>query len=56
MTILVPAVTVSPLRQRLIDEMDMRRFCRETQRNYIRDVGRFATFLGSGPIDVRGAI
>jgi integrase/recombinase XerD len=49
MTILVPAVTVSPLRQRLIDEMDMRRFCRETQRNYIRDVGRFATFLGRSP-------
>lgn len=37
---------VSPLRQRLIDEMTMRRFSRETQRNYIRDVGRFATFLG----------
>jgi integrase/recombinase XerD len=49
MTILVPAVTVSPLRQRLIDEMDMRRFCCETQRNYIRDVGRFATFLGRSP-------
>lgn len=49
MTVLVPAVTVSPLRQRLIDEMDMRRFCRETQRNYIRDVGRFATFLGRSP-------
>ena len=49
MTILVPAVTVSPLRQRLIDEMDMRRFCRETQRNHIRDVGRFATFLGRSP-------
>jgi integrase/recombinase XerD len=49
MTILVPTVTVSPLRQRLIDEMDMRRFCRETQRNYIRDVGRFATFLGRSP-------
>jgi integrase/recombinase XerD len=26
--------------------MNMRRFSRETQRNYIRDVGRFATFLG----------
>ncbi|MGY4399191.1 integrase/recombinase XerD [Sphingomonas sp. UYAg733] len=49
MHILAPVVTVSPLRQRLIDEMDMRRFCRETQRNYIRDVGRFATFLGRSP-------
>ena len=27
----------------------MRRFSRETQRNYIRDVGRFATFLGRAP-------
>lgn len=40
---------VSPLRQRLIDDMDMRRFSCETQRNYIRDVARFATFLGRPP-------
>ncbi|HZG46149.1 MAG TPA: phage integrase N-terminal SAM-like domain-containing protein, partial [Allosphingosinicella sp.] len=43
------AAPVSPLRQRLIDDMHMRRFSRETQRNYIRDVGRFATFLGRLP-------
>ena len=49
MNIIIPVVAVSPLRQRLIDEMEMRRFCRETQRNYIRDVGRFATFLGRSP-------
>ncbi|HEX8414739.1 MAG TPA: transposase zinc-binding domain-containing protein, partial [Sphingomicrobium sp.] len=49
MNILVPVVAVSPLRQRLIDEMEIRRFGRETQRNYIRDVGRFATFLGRSP-------
>ncbi|USU06605.1 site-specific integrase [Sphingomonadaceae bacterium OTU29LAMAA1] len=48
MTTLIP-VAVSPLRQRLIDEMEIRRFGRETQRNYIRDVGRFATFLGRSP-------
>jgi site-specific recombinase XerD len=48
MTTLVP-VSVSPLRQRLIEEMEMRRFGRETQRNYIRDVARFATFLGRPP-------
>lgn len=48
MTALVP-VAISPLRQRLIDEMELRRFGRETQRNYIRDVGRFATFLGRSP-------
>ena len=29
--------------------MYMRRFSRETQRNYIRDVGGFATFLGRSP-------
>jgi integrase/recombinase XerD len=45
----VLATSISPLRQRLIDEMNMRRFSRETQRNYIRDVGRFATFLGRAP-------
>ena len=49
MTILIPVVAVSPLRQRLIDEMDIRRFGPETRRNYIRDVGRFATFLGRSP-------
>ncbi|MGO4834060.1 tyrosine-type recombinase/integrase [Rhizobiaceae sp. 2RAB30] len=40
---------VSPLRQRLIDDMNMRRFSRETQRNYLRDIGRLATFLGRSP-------
>ena len=40
---LSPTVAISPLRQRLIDDMNVRRFSRETQRNYIRDVGRFAT-------------
>tara|TARA_R110002072_G_scaffold22383_1_gene78021 strand:- start:6627 stop:6857 length:231 start_codon:yes stop_codon:yes gene_type:complete len=45
-----PAAPLSPLRQRLIDDMNMRHFSRETQRNYVRDVGRFATFLGHPPI------
>ncbi|RVD64776.1 integrase, partial [Mesorhizobium sp. M4A.F.Ca.ET.029.04.2.1] len=27
----------------------MRRFSQETQRNYVRDVGRFASFLGRSP-------
>ncbi|MDQ3558950.1 MAG: phage integrase N-terminal SAM-like domain-containing protein, partial [Pseudomonadota bacterium] len=44
-----PAAPMSPLRQRLIDDMNMRRFSRATQRNYIRNVGRFATFLGRPP-------
>jgi len=46
---LIPVIAASPLRQRLIDDMTMRRFSRETQRNYIRDVGRFATWLGRSP-------
>ena len=48
-TELIPAAAISPLRQRLIDDMNVRRFSRATQRNYIRDVGRFATFLGRSP-------
>lgn len=40
---------ISPLRQRLIDDMTLRRFSQETQRNYLRDVGRLATFLGRPP-------
>src|SRR5688572_14726349 len=46
---IIPVAPVSPLRQRMIDDMNMRHFGRETQRNYIRDVGRFATFLGRPP-------
>ena len=46
---LLPATAISPLRQRLIDDMSLRRFSHETQRNYIRDVGRLATFLGRRP-------
>ena len=40
---------ISPLRQRMIDDMNVRRFSRETRRNYIRDFGRFATFLRRSP-------
>jgi site-specific recombinase XerD len=47
--VLIPATPISPLRQRLIDDMTMRQFSRETQRNYIRDVGRLATFLERRP-------
>ncbi len=46
---LISIAPVSPLRQRMIDDMNMRHFSRETQRNYLRDVGRFATFLGRPP-------
>lgn len=40
---------ISRLRQPLIDDMNMRRFSRETQRNYLRDIGHLATFLGRSP-------
>ncbi|MBB3881388.1 hypothetical protein [Acetobacter oeni] len=50
MTGLISAGTISPLRQRLIDDMTMRGFSRETQRDHIRDVGRFATFPGRSPL------
>ena len=43
----LPAAPMSPLRRRLIEDMNMRRFARENQRNYVCDVGRFATFLGA---------
>lgn len=49
MTTTLPAAPMSPLRQRLIEDMNMRRFSRATQRNYVRDVGRFASFLGRPP-------
>src|SRR5215470_8095210 len=45
----IRTAAISPLRQRLIDDMNIRGFSLETQRNYIRDVGRFATFLGHSP-------
>lgn len=35
---------ISPLRPRLIDDMTLRRFSQETQRNYLCDVGRFASW------------
>jgi integrase/recombinase XerD len=45
----IRTAAISPLRQRLIDDMNMRRFSPATQHGYIRDVGRFATFLGRSP-------
>ena len=46
---LIPVIAASPLRQRLIDDMTLRKFSHETQRNYLRDVGRFATWLRRSP-------
>ena len=46
---LVSISAITLRRQRLIDDMEVRRFSRETQRNYIRDIGRFATLLRRSP-------
>ena len=40
---------ISPLRQRLIDDMTARRFKEKVQNDYVRHVRRFATFLGQSP-------
>ena len=40
---------VSPLRQRMLEDMAMRGLRTETQRDYIRIVKSFATFLGRSP-------
>ena len=37
---------ISPLRQRMIDDMRARRFSEDTQRDYVRNVRNFAAFLG----------
>lgn len=39
----------TPLRDRMIEDMKLHRLCRTTQRNYLRDVSRFATWLGRPP-------
>jgi len=40
---------ISPLRQRMIDDMTARRFSEATQRDYVRHVRNFAAFLGRSP-------
>ncbi len=37
---------ISPLRQRMIDDMTARRFTEDTQRDYLRHVRNFTAFLG----------
>lgn len=39
----------SPLRQRMIDDMRMRKLAPKTQQHYVRAVRRFAVFLGRLP-------
>lgn len=44
-----PNPTVSPLRQRMLEDMRMRRLAPKTQTAYIRAVRRFAAYLGRPP-------
>ena len=50
--------SVSPLRQRMIDDMTMRRLNPKTQAGYLRSVKNFTQFFGrspdrAGPEDLR---
>ncbi|MFG1343235.1 phage integrase N-terminal SAM-like domain-containing protein [Xanthobacter autotrophicus] len=40
---------ISPLRQRMIEDMTIRRFGAHTQRDYVRQVAEFTAFLGRAP-------
>ena len=40
---------ISPLRQRLVEDMTIRRLGAKTQHDYIRHVKSFADFLGRSP-------
>src|SRR5207342_2906858 len=42
-------VTVSPLRQRMIEDMNARKLCAQTQRGHIHSCKRFAEFLKRSP-------
>lgn len=42
-------VAVSPLRQRMIEDMTIRQFGAHTQRDYVRQVREFTAFLGRSP-------
>jgi hypothetical protein len=49
MTNVLSDAPVTSLRQRMIEDMNMRRFTRKTQFDYVRHVARFATHLGRPP-------
>jgi len=40
---------ISPLRQRMIDDMTARRFSEKVQKAYVRHVRTFTAFLGRSP-------
>jgi hypothetical protein len=43
--------TISPLSRRMIEDMTVRNFSADTQRNYIRGVKNLAIFLVFCPVD-----
>jgi integrase/recombinase XerD len=45
---------ITPLRQRMIEDMNARKLCAGTQRGHIRACKRFAAFLKRSP-DTQGA-
>ena len=40
---------MSPLRRRMIEDMTIRKLAPDTQRNYIRSIKNFATFIDRSP-------
>lgn len=44
-----PTSCISPLRQRMIEDMRMRKFGEKTQYQYLRAVRQFAKYLGRSP-------
>ena len=49
MVTLTPDRPISPLRQRMLDDMAVRGLASNTQRDYIRFAAKFATFLKWSP-------
>jgi integrase/recombinase XerD len=45
----MPDKPISPLRQRMIDDMTARRIKEKVQKDYVRHVRTFAAFLGRSP-------
>jgi integrase len=45
----MPDKPISPMRQRMIDDMTVRRFSEATRKDYVRNVRLFAAFLGQSP-------
>lgn len=50
----MPHNAVSPLRQRMIEDMSVRKFCDKAKHDYVRHVELFAAFLGRSPATATG--